>query len=411
MKHSAIKKAMALALSFVLMLLPLENILAAILPARVQVAPLAQALKGKIDSGDVIVSEKARKGLPVKLILTPKDYDAGFALPAIPAAVLSAYLVIKAVDSVVGNVNIGLDVAAILTSKHSQSEKMQMLGSLILAKGVDKLVLDKIPFLPVKTKEIAIALSDMPLNEKLFGIGKGMLLNAVSLSGLAGLMEREVKTLTIESQKSLATLEYEAQDFGMGALDDLMRDSGPISNSNELLKNAEFANDLSDWQHENAFVSSSFGPIVADHYSSLDNSFAVAHTGWGDQSTRGYLEQPVNVPMSRTGAFSMLYNFVTTEYPTFQGSEFNDYFKLTLSGPSGELVTKIDYLNSSNFQSVSGLPASILDQTTGGQTGWLFFNQSGLLLKQGIYKLRIEVNDVTDPIYDSAILVDRASLR
>ena len=50
-------------------------------------------------------------------------------------------------------------------------------------------------------------------------------------------------------------------------------------------------------------------------------------------------------------------------------------------------------------------------QVIGGQTGWQTFSYSKLPLKQGIYTLRIDVNDVGDAIVDSAILVDRVSLR
>jgi len=52
-----------------------------------------------------------------------------------------------------------------------------------------------------------------------------------------------------------------------------------------------------------------------------------------------------------------------------------------------------------------------MDYATGSQTGWRFFNSEALPLKKGIYTLRIAVRDVSDNIFDSAILVDRVSLR
>lgn len=192
---------------------------------------------------------------------------------------------------------------------------------------------------------------------------------------------------------------------------------------NELIRNHDFGEGLASWESRSAYVvdttkGESFGPIGAAPMST-NGKFAVAHTGWFWNNNYGYIEQAVTVPMSRQALFSMVYNFVTAEYPTWQGTMYNDYFSVTLTGPKGEIeLTKAEFLNSSQFKAVSGLPAGIIDgwppgQTpvTGGQTGWKVYAHGGIPLKGGLYTLRIDVRDVGDDIVDSAILVDRVSLK
>lgn len=196
------------------------------------------------------------------------------------------------------------------------------------------------------------------------------------------------------------------------------RDNPSIPVDNELIKNHEFTQGLFDWESRSAYVTSSFGPIRASALSN-DGVFAAVHTGYSGSNNLGFLEQSIPVPMARNAIFSALYNFVTAEFPVWQGSQYNDYFQVTLTGPSGEKTFKMaEFLNNSTFEAVSGLPADVMDgwppgatPVTGGQTGWRMFNQGALALKNGIYKLRIEVRDVSDNIVDSAILVDRVSLR
>lgn len=187
----------------------------------------------------------------------------------------------------------------------------------------------------------------------------------------------------------------------------------------ELIQNNEFTQGLAGWTGDGAYTATEFGPIRASAGSN-DGVFAVVHNGDWDQRTQGSLNQAIQVPFARNASFNMLYNFVTTEFPTWQGSDFNDHFKMTLSGPSGELeLSKAEFLNSGSFTEVHGVPLFGWDyvfengdwQVVGGQTGWQTFNYSKLPIKQGIYALRIEVNDVGDDIVDSAILVDRVSLR
>ncbi|MBI4348302.1 MAG: choice-of-anchor L domain-containing protein [Elusimicrobia bacterium] len=212
---------------------------------------------------------------------------------------------------------------------------------------------------------------------------------------------------------------------GGGGGNDNVKPPEPTLDGGELVLNHEFAEGLNHWEHQNALTARSLGPIEADPAQSADGVFAIAHTGTFDDSfntwvlgappvTQGFIEQSVSVPLARTASFNMLYNFVSAEYPEWQGTEYNDYFSVTLSGPSGEkTLTKAEFLNSTSFNSVTNLPEWMDTWVPGegGQTGWKLYNQGALPLKSGIYKVRIEVNDVGDDIVTSAILVDRVSLR
>lgn len=186
----------------------------------------------------------------------------------------------------------------------------------------------------------------------------------------------------------------------------------------ELITNNEFTNNLQGWDSHSAYVTDEFGPIRASALSN-DGRFAAIHTGYSDNNNYGFIEQSLSVPLARSAGFSMLYNFVSAEFPVWVGSSFNDTFQIVLTGPSGERTFSMaEFLNTSAFTPVTGLPEGIIDgwgpgQTpvTGGQTGWKVQTASGLALKSGIYKLRIEIRDVGDDIVDSAVLVDRISLK
>ena len=185
---------------------------------------------------------------------------------------------------------------------------------------------------------------------------------------------------------------------------------GALSN---LIRNHNFTLGLQHWTFSNAFVTGKFGPISPPAGS--NGLFAVAHTGVGALNNVGSIEQQVNVSTSRNGSFAMTYNFVTMEFPTFVGTQFNDRFDVTISGPSGEKLLKFgSSLNQDQFTAVDDLPASVLEgwvSQSGGQTGWRAFSQGGLAIKKGIYRLRFEVRDVGDDIVDSALLIDRATIR
>lgn len=181
----------------------------------------------------------------------------------------------------------------------------------------------------------------------------------------------------------------------------------------DLITNGNFALGLFGWQNEgSAPVMSTFGPIGPPTGSV--GPFAAPNTGLGDVSALGSITQTFNVPTSRVASLEVIYNFVTNEFPEFYGTQFNDSFRISLTGPAGTLAIEQSALNNhqfSEYAAVAGLPTNLMDNSTGGQLGWRAFSEPNLALSPGNYTLRIEVRDVTDQIFDSAMLVDRASLR
>lgn len=404
---------------------------------------------------DYFVSETARGGAEVELILRPADYDAGIAIPAaVVAAAWIAFRIVQAVDAVAKTLNLAADIAEIYrTPGLTQQQREDRLKSLVVTKAVD-IAVTKIVGIPVSSREVAIALSDVPMREKIAKIALGVGLNLLPIKGSKVAAKRgavEGVLFPLKGKKAIPGKEIgklverigkqvNAKLGGTrppdGALGDLdataiqqAAATGPQGGqtapslalphltlaTDELFLNGEFLNGLEDWLSRGALVSNDFPAspsVLPPSHMSPDGLFAVVHTGLGDASTLGYIEQQVTVPLSRNGVFSMLYNFLTSEYPDWVGSEFNDYFQVSLVGPSGELtLTKAEFLNSTSFTPVSGLPGGILDNVTGGQTGWKIFNQGPLALKQGVYVFRVEVRDVSDAIFDSAILIDRVSLK
>lgn len=186
----------------------------------------------------------------------------------------------------------------------------------------------------------------------------------------------------------------------------------PPAVGTDLVVNGEFTSDLSGWISENAFGGvSSFGPITAP-VGSADGKFAVAHTGPWKASNRGMIEQDFMMPTSANAVLSVVYNFVTTEFPTSVGSTFNDNMIVTLDDKRDKIVFSLfEDVNTSSFSPVSGLPSELMYLSDGGQTGWITENSPQLWLRSGgPYTITIEVNDVTDYIFDSAILVDRVGI-
>lgn len=182
-----------------------------------------------------------------------------------------------------------------------------------------------------------------------------------------------------------------------------------------LITNAEFTTDVSGWTAVNAYGGATdFGPILAPG-TSVDGKFAVAHTGPWDNSNQGSLTQTVRVNTPQDMMFTVSYNFITTEWSQNYGTQFNDNATVTVSDPSGANVkfALFESLNSSAFTPVSGLPETLNNDrgNTGGTTGWLTSSSETIFFDRGDYKIRIEVNDVSDKTIDSAILVDMVSLQ
>ena len=197
-----------------------------------------------------------------------------------------------------------------------------------------------------------------------------------------------------------------------------------IQSLSELVKGGEFStsSDLAYWtEKSNAKAGySSFGSISYPGASS-DQLFGFVHTGLGATSDQGSMLQTVLPIKNSSAVFTARYNFVTTEFPQFLGSQFNDSFVIKIedieSGATKVLASFSGSLNTlfdPNDPVVQNLPAEFLDMVAsgGGQTGWVTESSDQIALKaNGKYRIYIDVRDVGDKIYDSALLIDKVSLR
>lgn len=208
--------------------------------------------------------------------------------------------------------------------------------------------------------------------------------------------------------------------------------SSGSSSGNELVQGGFLAatSDLAFWpEWEGAIAGlSSFGPIIAPSDSPSGAAFGLIHTGFGEASDQGRIEQTIISPRTSAATFTAQFNFVTTEFPGFLGSQFNDSYVIELvhvqsgatkeiarfEGALNQIFSESDINTAKHIQFNNGLPVEILDRadTGAGQTGWQTVSQGGInLLKGQQYLVRFRVNDIGDRIYDSALLIQRASLR
>jgi hypothetical protein len=109
-------------------------------------------------------------------------------------------------------------------------------------------------------------------------------------------------------------------------------------------------------------------------------------------------------------------NFVTTEYPNFVGSQYNDDVTIIVTTPGGVSTTVTlaqlfgASVNASTFTPVSGLPFPMIGPSnvppdSGGQTGWEAFFQKMRVAPGGKVRIEVHVRNATDTAYPSAALV------
>lgn len=358
----------------------------------------------RLASSDLRISPRAYgKGARVKLLSNPRRYNAGVSLPALTGNAFHAYQVVQAINEVAKKANIDKQVNDILRSDASNKDKIAQLTALVATTDLAQEASASVG-LTLTDQDIAIAISDLPMGEKIAKIGKE------GFDAIAQVNQDNADKTNSHDDKHGADSKHDGKHGDVSGEPETPQ--ATVADA-ELIRNGEFTTGLENWETKGAFTTDRFGSIRASSLHSRDGVFAVAHTGWADESNLGYVEQNVTVPMARSANFSMLYNFVTSEYPYWVGSQYNDYYQVTITGPSGEkTMSMAEYLNSTYFTLVDDIPTQ-LDAWfgTAGQTGWKIMGQNALPLKQGIYKVRVEVRDVSDDIFDSAILVDRISLR
>nr|VFJ93242.1 MAG: Protein of unknown function (DUF2974) [Candidatus Kentron sp. LFY] len=117
-------------------------------------------------------------------------------------------------------------------------------------------------------------------------------------------------------------------------------------------------------------------------------------------------------------SFSTLADFVTTEFPEYVGSRFNDTGKIFVTTPAGKsLQLQTIYsqsVNASSYSPVSDLPPPMVKsgykggmKNTGGHTGFETVSVTNLkVAKGGTVSVSIEVENVADKLYPSAVLIN-----
>ena len=105
-------------------------------------------------------------------------------------------------------------------------------------------------------------------------------------------------------------------------------------------------------------------------------------------------------------------NFVTNEYPTFVGSQYNDYASVKITSPSGNVTPVSAFnqtLNASNFTNVNGLPAPM--DNAGGQTGFKASSATIAVAGGGKVTVEVKVANVGDTAVPSAVLLNNITVK
>lgn len=162
------------------------------------------------------------------------------------------------------------------------------------------------------------------------------------------------------------------------------------------------------------FEGSSFGPITSPSgaegpISALNNSGAVQTT---------MVKEWKLGKNQRIFTLDGFAKFVTTEYPRFIGSQFNDTSLITLTTPGGQSVTFTGAelfgasVNASNFTPVSNLPAPLSGWNSGGavnngggEAAWQRIQRILRVAPGGRVRITVTVQNVGDTAYPSATLL------
>lgn len=158
-------------------------------------------------------------------------------------------------------------------------------------------------------------------------------------------------------------------------------------------------------------TSSSYGSIKPLQGNTI---YAVNNADVAQTSIQKNFLVPNNV---NTANISSIVKFVTTEYPGFVGSEFNDIGKITITTPGGKNIN-IKLLNSSvngsSFTQATGMPAPLsgLNPNNGaGQTVWSSSTKFIPVAPGGTLKVKVDVINVGDTAYPSAVLINKLEVK
>lgn len=133
----------------------------------------------------------------------------------------------------------------------------------------------------------------------------------------------------------------------------------------------------------------------------------IVSTGLGFTTASGGISQTFKIGPSES-ALSLRWNFVSEEFLEFIGSEFQDFFMITITTQSGVTVLyhrTIDTI-AAQFPLIRVSPTIVFDQGDVYMTGWLELSLDVSAFAGQQVTLTFKVGDVGDSFYDTAVLLD-----
>jgi hypothetical protein len=133
----------------------------------------------------------------------------------------------------------------------------------------------------------------------------------------------------------------------------------------------------------------------------------IISTGLGYTTSTGSIRQSFRVA-STDSLLTIRWNFLSEEFLEYVGSQYQDYFRVTLEHPGGTAVAfqrNIDQFNA-QFPLTSVSPGIAFDVGGVYMTGWRTLTVDLKPYRGKVVTLAFAVGDVGDSVYDSAVLLD-----
>jgi len=164
--------------------------------------------------------------------------------------------------------------------------------------------------------------------------------------------------------------------------------------------------DLTGWSRMgDGRVIPQLGPITPQE----GNYMAIISTGLGFTTSSGAIRQTFCIPEGAT-TLTFKYNFLSEEFLEWCGSQYQDFFDVTLETPDGT-VTLLHLTIDDLCESVTPAPV-VFDQGDVYMTGWITFTVDiSAYAGQGGVTITFTTGDIGDSIFDTAVLVDALTIQ
>lgn len=160
-------------------------------------------------------------------------------------------------------------------------------------------------------------------------------------------------------------------------------------------------------------ISSSYGSIKPSQGNTI---YAINNADAVQTSIQKNFLVPNNV-ITDTANISSIVKFVTTEYPYYVGSQFNDTGKVTITTPGGKSISYnlLDSsVNNSSFSQATGMPIPLSGfnlNDGAGETAWSSNTIFIPVAPGGTLKVKVEVTNVGDTALPSAVLINKLDVK